>query len=97
MTRSTWKAALAAALLALGCGGDQFVSGLGNGGNHFYTNQLDQVAAVLAKSPAVPQVGDETLRAAFDAIARRAGDGDPEAVMVLFKVAAAQREPKKPD
>jgi hypothetical protein len=98
MSNSMHNAAAAAALagfLGLGCGGENLVTGIGNGGSRIYASQLDQVVEVLAESSAVPQISDDQLRGAFDAIARRAGDGDPEAVMVLFRVAAEQRESKR--
>lgn len=97
MTRATWMTACGAALLALGCGGDEYVAGIGNGGNRIYTHPIDEVVETLGEDPSVPPVTDEMLRAGFDAILRRAGEGDPEAVMVLFRVAAVQREPKQPD
>jgi hypothetical protein len=90
-------AACAAVLLALGCGGDEFVAGIGNGGNRIYSSPIDEVVDTLGQDPSVPPVTDAMLRAAFDAIVRRAGDGDPEAVMVLYRVAAQQREPKEAD
>jgi len=95
MHGTMWMAACAAALLVLSCGGDEFVAGIGNGGNKIYSSPIDEVVDTLGQDPAVPPVTDEMLRAAFDAIVRRAGDGDPEAVMVLYRVAAEQREAKQ--
>jgi len=83
---------VSATLFACGIG-DDFVSGFGNGGNHFYASPvIDELAEQLAGSAAVPPVTDEMLRTAFDAIAAGAADGDAEAALILFRVAEAQRE-----
>ncbi len=81
------------AIAAIACGmGDDFVTGLGNGGNRFYANPvMDELADELARSAVVPAVTDDMLRTAFDAIAGRAAAGDPEAALILFRVAEAQR------
>ena len=79
---------------ASGCGmGDHVVTGLGNGGNRFYaTPVLDELAEELAENGVVPPVTDEMLRTAFAAISGRAANGDPEAALILFRVAEAQRK-----
>ena len=82
---------VATAVLACGVG-DDFVSGVGNGGNRFYaTPVIDELAEQLASNAVVSPVTDEMLRTAFDAIAERAADGDPDAALILFRVAEEQR------
>lgn len=92
---------LATALLLLftvatasACGvGDHVVTGLGNGGNRFYaTPVMDELAEQLAANAVVPPVTDEMLRTAFDSIAGRAASGDPDAALILFRVAEEQRK-----
>jgi hypothetical protein len=78
----------------LSCGlGDDFVSGIGNGGNRFYaTPVIDELAEQLASNAVVQPVTDEMLRRAFDAIAERAAAGDADAALILFRVAEEQRK-----
>ena len=77
----------------LACGiGDDVVTGLGNGGNRFYAPPvIDELAEHLAANAVVAAVTDDMLRTAFDAISARAADGDPEAALILFRVAEEQR------
>jgi hypothetical protein len=79
---------------AFACGlGDDVVTGLGNGGNRFYaTPGMDELAEQLAGNAVVPPVTDEMLRTAFEAIASRAANGDPDAALILFRVAEEQRK-----
>jgi hypothetical protein len=81
-------------LASLGCGGETVVSGFGNNGNVFGVDVLGRVADELAKSPSVPAVSDDDLRAVFSAIREDALEGDPKAALVLLLVAGEQREPK---
>ncbi|HXK24779.1 MAG TPA: hypothetical protein VMS55_19060 [Myxococcota bacterium] len=83
------------ALGTLGCGADTLVTGIGNGGNVIGADVLDRVAHELARQPAIPLVGDDELRVAFAAIRDRARSGDPDAALVLLRVAAIQREAAK--
>lgn len=88
-------AMLAALFLAVtGCtgGGETVVTGFGNGGNIFGTDALERVAEELAEQPAIPAVSDDDLRAAFAAIREHALAGDPDAALVLLRVAARQRK-----
>jgi hypothetical protein len=86
----------ASAITACGGFGDRSISGLGNGGSRIYANPiLDQIVDVLAGSPAVPKVSDETLLTSYTALERRAREGDPEAVLIVFQVAERQRESEK--
>ena len=88
---------LASAVLVLvpglsGCGiGDTMVSGLANSNNSIYTDPGQELADVLGRHPEVPPVTDEMLVAGFDAIRRRASEGDPQAVLILYRVADRQR------
>jgi len=84
---------LGATSAVLACGvGDDIVSGVGNGGNRFYaTPVIDELAEQLASNAVVAPVTDEMLRTAFDAIAERAANGDPDAALILFRVAEEQR------
>ena len=86
-----------AVILALpglaGCGiGDRLIAGFVNSSNRIYTDPTQELAEVLARHPGVPPVTDEMLAAGFDAIRRRASDGDPDAVLILYRVADRQRE-----
>jgi len=76
-----------------GCGiGDTMITGLGNGGNRIYADPvLDEVVDVLAESASVPRVSDEMLQSGFDAIQRRASEGDAQSVLILYRVAERQR------
>ncbi len=83
---------LAAAMFACGVG-DDFVSGIGNGGNRFYaTPVIDELAEQLGSSAVVQPVTDQMLRRAFDAIVERAVAGDADAALILFRVAEEQRK-----
>jgi hypothetical protein len=93
--RRGFRTSLVGGLLVaiVGCGnGDRLVAGVGNSGNRLYTNPIDEVAEVLAETAAVPRVSDETLVQGFEAIQRRALEGDAEAVLILFRVAEEQRK-----
>jgi hypothetical protein len=75
-----------------GCGtGDHLVAGLANNNNSIYVDPSQELAEALARHPGVPPVTDEMLAAGFDAIRRRAGEGDPESVLILYRVADRQR------
>jgi len=77
----------------IACGmGDELVTGVGNGGNKFFVDGLnDELAEQLANHEAIPEVTDEMLVAAFTSIVARAREGDPEASLILFRVADQQR------
>lgn len=100
MNRSK-RRALAPALLLLGlasCGGETVVSGIGNSGNVFgVPDLLERIADELAGLEAVTPVGDDELLAAWSAIRERARTGDPEATLLLLRVAAHQREASESD
>jgi hypothetical protein len=77
----------------LGCGGETVISGIGNSGNWVGEGGvLERVADELAELESVPKVADAELLAAFSAIRERARAGDPDATLVLLRVAAHQRE-----
>jgi hypothetical protein len=88
-------ALLVAAVAFGGCFGENVINGIGNGGNDIGTGVLDRVAHELARQSAIPTVGDDDLRTAFDAIRDHARSGDPDAALVLLRVAAIQRETAK--
>ena len=89
--------ALLATLAALGCGAgaDTVISGFGNNGNVIGANVLELVAHELARQSSIPAVSDDDLLAAFGAIRDHARSGDPDAALVLLRVAAIQREAAK--
>ena len=90
------RLALLVAIAVFGCFGENVINGIGNGGNDIGQGVLDRVAHELAGQSAIPAVGDDDLRTAFDAIREHARSGDPDAALVLLRVAAIQREhPKK--
>ena len=90
-----WLGVLAALPLALlGCGAaDTLVTGFGNNHNIIGSDVIDRVASELARAKVTPPVSDDDLRAVFAAIRERALKGDPEAALVLLRVAAHQRDP----
>ena len=79
---------------ALGCGiGDELVTGIANSGNTFYASPvIDELAQKLAESGATPAVTDAMLLQSFRAIADGAAQGQPEAALILLRVAEAQRK-----
>jgi hypothetical protein len=85
-----------ASLLALGsaCGGcgDTAIVGLGNGGNHITTDPIAKVADALAELEATPEVTDEMIARVFSAILEKAQAGEPEAALIVLRVAEEQRE-----
>ena len=91
--RIVYVALAGAALCTLGCGRDKLVTGIANSGNVFYANPvIDELAQRLADSDATPPVTDAMLLESFRAIADGAAKGQPEAALILFRVAEAQRE-----
>jgi hypothetical protein len=84
-------------LATAGCtgGGETVISGIGNGGNVIGTSTADQLAEELAESPAIPPVSDDDLLAAWNAIRDKARTGDPDATLVVLRVAAEQREERE--
>ena len=83
-----------ACLGIFGCagGGETVISGLGNSSNVIGSaSLLELVAKELAIQQSTPTVSDEELGQAYAAIRTRALDGEPEAALVLLRVAAYQR------
>lgn len=92
--RALGTALLAFGVMSLGCtgGAETAITGFGNGGNFIGTSGvLERAARELAMLEAIPEVSDEDLRGVFGAIRARALDGNPDAVLVLARVAALQR------
>ena len=88
--------AMAAVFLAASCGGGRTaVVGFGNGGNRIVEKGsiLDEVAEVLAEYEGTPRVSDETIVQIFAAMVSRASRGEPEAALIVLRVAERQREP----
>jgi hypothetical protein len=77
---------------ALERGGNIIIMGAGNSGNRFDTpSASDELADLLAQWPGITPVTEEELAATFEALRRRAMEGDPEAALVLIKVAREQQ------
>jgi hypothetical protein len=88
----TAGAVLAIVPALAGCGmGDRLITGFVNSANHIYTDPTQELAETLGRHPGVPPVTDEMLAVGFDAILRRASAGDPDAVLILYRVAERQR------
>jgi len=92
------KLRLAVGVLAclgiLGCagGGETVISGLGNSSNVIGSASLfELIAKELAIQESTPVVTDQELNQVYAAIRTRALDGEPEAALVLLRVAAYQR------
>lgn len=77
---------------ALERGGSIIIMGVGNSGNRFDTpSASDELADFLARQPGTTPVTHKELAATFEALRRRAMEGDPEAALVLIKVAREQQ------
>lgn len=85
---------LCVGFLACGGGKTAFV-GLGNSGNRVLEGgmMLEEVAEALSKHPGTPEVTDQMLGDIFSAILRRANEGEPEAALIVLRVAEEQRKP----
>ena len=81
-------------VLASACGGarDTAIIGLGNGGNHITADPIAKVANALAELEATPDVTDEMIVRVFSAILEKAEAGEPEAALIVLRVAEEQRE-----
>lgn len=93
-----WKR-LAVAMLAasvLACGGGDIV-GIGNSGNRFFVDELDQLAENLHRWPDVPQVAERDLIRIYQALLQRAREGDPGAARIVLVLAELQREAREAD
>ena len=97
MTRNTSLVCLVCvlAILAGGCsgGGRTAVIGFSNDGNSLGAGEVvDELAEVLALNDGTPRVTDDMVAEVFGAILAGARKGDPEAALIVLKVAEAQRE-----
>lgn len=90
---TTALAALALLPLATACtgGADAVITGFGNNGNLIGVDVLERLAKELARLEPLPVVSDDELRSAWSAIRQHALAGDPDASLVLLRVAALQR------
>jgi hypothetical protein len=70
------------------------VVGWGNGGNEIFEagETVEALADRLAEHAGTPEISDELLTEIFGSIVAHARAGDPEAALIVFSVAAAQRE-----
>lgn len=83
------------ALAGIGCsgGGRTAVIGFANGGNTLGAGDIsDELADTLAGNEATPRVTDKMIADIFAAILKGAREGDPEAALIVLKVAEEQRE-----
>ena len=90
---AAWRRGLCVGALSVSlaaCGGE--IVGIGNNGTFVAGGTLEEVARVLADHPETPQVADEVLAEIFSAILGRAKRGDPEAALIVLRVAEKQRE-----
>ena len=91
---ATWNRCVLAGALSVwlvACGGD--VVGIGNDGTRVIEGcALEEVAEALAANAATPHVTDEVLTSIFSAILERATQGDPEAALIVLRVAEEQRQ-----
>lgn len=67
--------------------------GIGNSGNNWGVDGRSRLARTLAGLERDTEITDEMLRQVFDAIERRAVDGDVEAAAVIARIAQIEREP----
>jgi hypothetical protein len=70
------------------------VVGLGNGGNRIFEagGITEALAETLAGHTGTPEITDQLLAEIFQSIVKHAQAGDPEAALIVFRVAEEQRE-----
>jgi hypothetical protein len=83
------------AMATAGCGGD--IVGIGNSGNRFFNDELDELADALAVWPDVPDVKEEDLSRIYRALLQRAREGDPQSARVILALAQHQRRAREDD
>ena len=94
MNRFASLVLLALVLSLAGCtgGGETVVSGFGNSGNFFGVDAREKrLALQLAVSGQVDEVTDEDLALIYETIRGKALEGDLDAALVLYHLAAFQR------
>lgn len=75
-----------------------YIQGAGNSGNRIYLEGLtDELATLLAQREDCPQITDEELVMMMKAIRAHALAGDPQAALVIFRLAQIQRQATAPD
>jgi hypothetical protein len=69
------------------------VVGLGNGGNRILESGgiAEAIAVELAQHAGTPEISNELLAEIFQSIVTHAREGNPEAALIVFRVAAEQR------
>ena len=85
----------ALAVEAVGCsgGGRTAVIGFGNRDNNLGGGAIaEQLAEALAESEGQPEVTNEMIAEIFGAILKHAREGNPEAALIVLKIAEEQRE-----
>ena len=71
-----------------------YIQGAGNSGNRITLEGLaDELATQLAKRKDCPQITDDELIVIMQALRERALAGDPQAALVMFRLAEIQRQP----
>jgi hypothetical protein len=78
-----------------GCtgGGETVVSGFGNSGNFFGGDpEVELMAKALANYPQTPKITDEDLGKIFSVIQEQAINGDPRSAVIIYRLAARQRQ-----
>lgn len=72
-----------------------YIQGAGNSGNRITLEGLaDELASLLAKREDCPQITDDELIIMMKALHERALAGDPQAALVMFRLAELQRQPQ---
>ena len=95
MERTASFALVAGIATLTSCGGGRTaVVGFGNGGNRILEagSTAHALAERLVDHAGTPIVGDDLLAEIFGSIVTRARAGDAEAALIVFSVAAEQRE-----
>ena len=82
-------------VMLAGCtgGGETVVSGFGNSGNFFGGDpEVELMAKALANYPQTPTITDEELGKIFTVIQEQAIKGDPRSAVIIYRLAARQRQ-----
>jgi hypothetical protein len=86
---------LAVVLLGSAFGCNDSLIGIGNNDNNLGAGRADEVAEALAALDSTPPVTDEDVQGIFRTVLRKAGEGDPEAALIILRLAARQRATTK--
>lgn len=70
-----------------------YIQGAGNSGNRIYLEGFaDELATLLAQREDCPQITDDELMTMMKAVREQAFAGDPQATLVMFRLAQLQRQ-----